>query len=161
MDKRVMAIARTIAQEFSKDPSTKVGAVIVDERNRIVSTGYNGMPPKVKEGALWDNKRPFVKHAEENAMLYSYRYLGGCQVYVTHAPCIRCLTQLWTVGVRAIFYDTFGTKSHPSVDDARDLITFINACDGQLLVKNCNSHKLYQEELQCLITTTNQPSNQP
>ncbi len=145
MDGRYMELARAVAG-FSKDGNTKVGAVIVDERNRIVSTGYNGMPPKVREKHLWVNKKNFVVHAEANAMLYSYRYLGGCHVYVTHAPCIHCLVQLWTVGVRVIFYETLSTKTPLTPSAKGEILLFLDACDGQLLVKNMN-HNTYQEEL--------------
>lgn len=42
-DQYFMGIAMMSA-ERSKDPSTQVGACIVDKNNRILSMGYNGMP---------------------------------------------------------------------------------------------------------------------
>ena len=44
--KRFLDLAQHMSS-FSKDPSTKVGAVIFDDSNRIVSMGYNGLPQKV------------------------------------------------------------------------------------------------------------------
>ena len=72
-----MGIARAVAMK-SKDPKTKVGAVIVDADNRIVSTGYNGMPYKCDESKLsWErpHKYHYVIHAEMNAVLNARRDL--------------------------------------------------------------------------------------
>ena len=60
----------------SKDPATKVGACIVDDANKVVSIGYNGMPRGLDEsklswnrGADLDSKYLYVCHAEFNAIL--------------------------------------------------------------------------------------------
>ena len=70
-----MGLAFLSAQR-SKDPSTKVGAVIVDDDNKVVSIGYNGMPRGVDEEQIsWnkgeglDSKYLYVCHAEFNAIL--------------------------------------------------------------------------------------------
>ncbi|MBI2669577.1 MAG: hypothetical protein HYX20_00290 [Candidatus Yanofskybacteria bacterium] len=47
-DRRFLALAEFVAQ-WSKDPSTKTGAVIVDSNNRLVSVGYNGFPRGVND----------------------------------------------------------------------------------------------------------------
>ena len=75
-DEYFMGVALLAAMR-SKDPSTQVGACIVDEDNRILSTGYNGFPsgcsddefPWGREGAYLEVKYPFVVHAELNAIL--------------------------------------------------------------------------------------------
>jgi len=75
-DEYFMGIALLSAQR-SKDPSTQVGACIVNPRNKIISVGYNGMPtgisddefPWVREGAPLETKYPYVCHAELNAIL--------------------------------------------------------------------------------------------
>ncbi|MBQ1304138.1 MAG: dCMP deaminase family protein, partial [Erysipelotrichaceae bacterium] len=75
----------------SKDPNTQVGAVIVDDKNRIVSIGYNGMPrgcyddqfPWGREGGFLETKYAFVVHAELNAILNSSRPVEGCTIYVS------------------------------------------------------------------------------
>ena len=70
----------------SKDPSSKVGAVIVNEKNRIVGTGYNGFVAGIDESAFsWERegewlhtKYPYVVHAEANAILNDlYQSLSG------------------------------------------------------------------------------------
>lgn len=91
---RFMAIAHQVAS-WSKDPSTKVGAVLVDDERRIVSTGYNGFPreivdlPERLENRDW--KYPATIHAELNSILTARESdLSGCTLYATHAPCARC-----------------------------------------------------------------------
>lgn len=143
MDLYFMDIARAVAKK-SKDPNTNVGAVIVDENNRIVSTGYNGMIKGCSEKHLWTNKYPFVIHAEMNAALFARRYLGGCQVYITHAPCINCMKHLFQMGVRVIFYEQLKTKSPLSESEKGDIRLMLQSLN--CLVKNIN-HKTYQEEL--------------
>ncbi len=81
--------------ELSKDPSTKVGAIIVSREGRIVSAGYNGFPSTVDDHPDWyadrDTKYPLVIHAEENAVLYGDRRdLVGATIYCTHPPCGEC-----------------------------------------------------------------------
>ena len=71
-----MSLAHLSAMR-SKDPNTKVGAVIVDDKNRIASIGYNGMPtgcsdyefPWEREGDFLNTKYAYVVHAELNAIL--------------------------------------------------------------------------------------------
>lgn len=92
----------------SKDPSTQVGCVIVDDDNSIISTGYNGMPPHMKETKeIWERpvKYDFVVHAETNAVALaakSGRSLAGSTVYITHMPCSSCMKLLISSGVRRV-----------------------------------------------------------
>lgn len=87
-------MASTVAT-WSKDPSTKVGAYIVDEHNRPVSHGYNGFPKGMDDSAERYADRTFkyahVVHAEMNAIISAGRDLNGCTVYITHPPCTTCL----------------------------------------------------------------------
>ena len=78
----------------SKDPSTQVGACIVDKDNRIVSIGYNGFLngcsdedfPWSREGEFLETKYPYVVHAEQNAILNARgKSLEGCRIYVNFA----------------------------------------------------------------------------
>lgn len=95
----------------SKDPSTKVGSVIVDSKNRIVSLGYNGFPrgcsdheyPWTKEPNK-DNKYLYVVHSEQNAVSNSSKSLEGCKIYVTLFPCNKCSQVLIQEGVKEIVY---------------------------------------------------------
>lgn len=95
----------------SKDPNTKVGSVIVDPKNRIVSLGYNGFPrgcsdheyPWTKDSTK-DNKYLYVVHSEQNAVSNSSRDLDGCKIYVTLFPCNKCTQVLIQEGIKEIIY---------------------------------------------------------
>ena len=93
--------------ERSKDPSTKVGAVIVDERNIIAGTGYNGFPRGVVDFEdRWNNretKLDFVVHAELNAILNSNKSLVGCTIYVYPLfSCVNCAKAIIQAGIKRI-----------------------------------------------------------
>lgn len=108
-----MALAHLSALR-SKDPSTQVGAVIVDDQNKIVSIGYNGMPrgcddavmPWGREGGFLDTKYAYVVHAELNAILNSPRVLAGCTVYVSLFPCNECAKAIIQAGIKKVVYES-------------------------------------------------------
>lgn len=112
-DEYFMGIAILSAQR-SKDNSTQVGACIVNEKNKIVSVGYNGMPtgcidddmPWEREGgSSLDTKYPFVCHAELNAILNSsFGSLNGCTLYVTLFPCNECAKAIIQSGIKRVVY---------------------------------------------------------
>jgi len=89
---RLYTILALVVAQASKDPSTKVGAVVVDEDNRIASTGYNGFPPGIEDSderlADREQKYPRTRHAEANALdrVDVQRAKGGT-LYVTAPPC--------------------------------------------------------------------------
>src|SRR5688500_6959549 len=78
---RYMELAAHVAQ-YSKDPSTKAGAVIVDPSNRVISLGFNGLPKGVLDSKeRLENrevKYKLILHAETNAILFAQRDLTGC-----------------------------------------------------------------------------------
>ena len=92
-DQRFLSLAAVVA-EWSKDPSTKVGAVIVDDDRRILGLGYNGFPRGVKDTPeLYedrDEKYPRVIHAEVNALVNATANLVGATIYCTHFCCSSC-----------------------------------------------------------------------
>lgn len=103
-----LSIAKSVAQK-SKDPSSKVGCVIVDENNAIVSTGFNGMVQGADESKLsWERPQKYhlVVHAEANAIIFAKRDLKNCTAYVTDAPCEVCLKLLLQSKVRTIVYSS-------------------------------------------------------
>lgn len=90
----------------SKDPSTKVGCVIVGPDNEILSTGYNGLPRGANDNLPERNERPekyqWYEHAERNAIYNAARIgvsLKGCRAYLTHMPCMDCARGLVQSGV--------------------------------------------------------------
>lgn len=99
---RFLALAEHIA-EWSKDPSTKVGCVLVDAQRRIVGNGYNGFPRGVDDCPTRYADRPvkyaMAIHAEANAILNSVAKTEGCTAYVTHHPCSNCAGLLIQAGV--------------------------------------------------------------
>ena len=111
-DDYFMGVALLAAQR-SKDPSTQVGACIVDEHNRILSTGYNGFPqgcsddeyPWNRDESKGETKYQFVVHAELNAILNaSGKSLLGSKVYVALFPCHECAKAIIQSGVKEVVY---------------------------------------------------------
>lgn len=112
-DEYFMGLAHLSALR-SKDPSTQVGAAIVDENHRVVSVGYNGFPqgvsdaefPWQREGGVLESKYAFVVHAELNAILNSQRSVRGCKIYVSLFPCNECAKAIIQSGIKRIVYES-------------------------------------------------------
>ena len=111
-DQYFMGIA-LLSAERSKDPNTQVGACIVDQDNKILSVGYNGMPvgchddnmPWGKVGSALENKYFFVCHAELNAILnYSGGSLKGARCYSTLFPCNECAKAIIQSGIQEVIF---------------------------------------------------------
>jgi dCMP deaminase len=93
-DHRYLQLAAIVAT-WSKDPSTKVGAVIVRPNRTVVSLGYNGFPRSVRDDGALYNDRPTkllrTVHAEANAILTAGQSVKGCTIYVSPLhPCATC-----------------------------------------------------------------------
>ncbi len=97
----------------SKDPSTQVGACIVDNDKKIIATGYNGAPrgiddedfPWAREGDFLETKYAYVCHAELNAILNSTREnLNNCTIYVALFPCNECAKAIIQSGIKKVVY---------------------------------------------------------
>ncbi len=111
-DRRFLELASHIST-WSKDPSTKVGCVVVGEDREIRSTGFNGFPRGIEDDAerLEDRaqKYPLICHAEENAIMHAARIgisLKGNTAYVTWPPCTRCTRSLIQAGISEVVYPT-------------------------------------------------------
>ncbi|MBT5391143.1 MAG: dCMP deaminase family protein [Euryarchaeota archaeon] len=109
-DIRFLELAKHISG-WSKDPSTKVGCVVVGEDREIRSTGFNGFPRGISDDSerLTDRskKYPLICHAEENAIMHAARIgisLKGSTAFVTWPPCSRCARSLIQAGVQEIVY---------------------------------------------------------
>jgi len=100
-----MRMAKEIST-WSKDDKHKVGAVIVDPFNRVVSTGYNGPPRGTSENCGRDVLRHRSLHAELNAILFSGQSeLYDCKIYIyPHAPCAQCAAAIVQVGISEVSY---------------------------------------------------------
>lgn len=109
-DRRFLLLAQ-MAASWSKDPSTKVGAVIVDQQRRVVGIGYNGFPRGVPDSSAFlsdrDEKYPMIVHAELNAILNSWdmNLVKGTTLYVWPLfPCCDCAKAIIQSGIRHIVY---------------------------------------------------------
>ncbi len=110
-DQYFMGIARLSALR-SKDPSTQVGACIVNDEKKIIGIGYNGLPigidddsfPWGKEGDFLETKYPYVCHAELNAILNSTKNLQGSSLYVTLFPCNECTKAIIQSGIKNLYF---------------------------------------------------------
>lgn len=121
-DEYFMGIA-SLSSLRSKDPSTQVGACIVDGNNKVVSIGYNGMPRGVDDNKIpWghgeglESKYLYVCHAEFNAILNTRNgsALSGCKIYVTLFPCNECAKAIVQVGIKEVIY--LDDKYHDSTE---------------------------------------------
>ena len=130
-DEYFMGIALLSAQR-SKDNNTQVGACIVNNENKILSLGYNGMPvgcnddfmPLGRDGKPIDTKYMYVCHAEMNAILNCpMGALSGAKVYVTLFPCNECAKAIIQSGIKEVVYisdkyaDTDSTKASKRMFD--------------------------------------------
>lgn len=123
-DDYFMGLAHSVAAK-SKDPSTKVGAIIVDADRRLVSTGFNGPPRNTIDTPDTDRDIKLLRtlHAEENAILFAGIRLTGCTLYSTHHPCAHCAAVIIQSGIGFVIHppvpDVFGTRWQTSMDEAR------------------------------------------
>lgn len=102
-----------LSAKRSKDPSTQVGACIVNEKNKIVGAGYNGLPmgcdddefPWHKQGDFLETKYPYICHAELNAILNNIGMdLKGCKIYTALFPCNECTKAIIQSGITEVIY---------------------------------------------------------
>lgn len=107
---RLVGVARELAK-LSKDPSTRVGALIVGPANEIRSTGWNGFPRGVRDLPERYADRPtkyrYVCHAEANAIANAARAgtpTDGCTLVVTALhPCNDCAKLIIQAGIKRIY----------------------------------------------------------
>lgn len=105
-DKRFLGLAEYIAG-WSKDPSTQVGSVIVDQNKRVISTGFNGLPSGVEDtlARLEDRelKYQMVVHAERNAIIDARQHMNGYSIYVwPMMPCSVCAAMIIQAGISEV-----------------------------------------------------------
>ena len=100
------ALARVNAS-MAKDPSTKVGAVIVRPDRTVASQGWNG-PPKDFDESGFDYTNREMKyrcsvHAEMNAILHAREPLAGYALFCTHPCCDICMAHIAQVGIKKVY----------------------------------------------------------
>lgn len=95
--------------EKSKDPSTKIGCILINQNNRIISCGYNGIPKGLEDSDNRLNNRTekykFVEHAERNC-IYSAAQHGistlNSTLYINGYPCCDCARAIISAGINKI-----------------------------------------------------------
>ena len=104
-DTRFIDLAKLVST-WSKDPSTKVGAVITDVNNRVISVGYNGFPKKIQDNdRLFDRETKYniVVHAEANALMFASKSVKGCTLYTyPFEPCPKCASLIIQSGITRV-----------------------------------------------------------
>jgi len=105
---RFMDQAALVAS-WSKDPSTQCGAVIVDKKNRVVSTGFNGFPQKFPDKLSdyidRDRKYSLIVHSEINAIIFADKSLDDCVLFsYPMIPCCRCAAAICQTGIKLVVF---------------------------------------------------------
>jgi dCMP deaminase len=128
-----LSLAQALANMRSKDPNTKVGACVYDQRTRAFHLGYNGFPPGVADSKeRWDDrptKYLFVRHAEENAILKALiagSRIEDCSLVVTLNPCVRCTGFICNVGIKHVYYKEYRQYDEQDVINAMMAESFVS-----------------------------------
>lgn len=105
-DHRHLELAKLVAS-YSKDPSTQTGAVFVDDKNRVISTGYNGFPLGIADTPERLNDREtkysMIVHCEMNALITAQCSLEGSTLYTwPFMSCDRCCVHMIQAGVKRV-----------------------------------------------------------
>jgi dCMP deaminase len=124
-DKYFMDIAKVVATR-SNCYRRQVGCVMIDKENRILSTGYNGVPkgvphceigkcPRVHPGQ--DLDICLATHAEMNALIQCKDPDKIWKIYVTHSPCLPCTVVLLNTNCSIILYG----ELYPGWEKSKDI----------------------------------------
>lgn len=155
-DEYFMGIA-LLSSYRSKDPNTQVGACIVNDKNRIMSVGYNGFPygcdddefPWERCGDAYDTKYPYVCHAELNAILNNRgANLEGAKIYVALFPCNECAKAIIQSGIKEVVYlsdkyaDTMATRASKRMFNAAGVKLTKIECGKKSLVIDLDENKV-------------------
>ena len=134
-------IAHVVAKG-SKDPSSQVGAVIVDGDGSPVSFGFNGFIKGCDENCM-TFERPMkynlIIHAEMNALMFAKRDLKDCVMLITHGPCENCLKHVLQSGIREIYYDDCSIVRDRASDESKEAIS--------LLIESVNAKVLSRDRV--------------
>lgn len=127
---RFMEVAKLVST-WSKDPSTKAGAIVVGPDREIRATGYNGLVRGVDDDVSERMERPtkydFIEHAERNA-IYNACLTGvslkGCVMYVTLPPCTDCARAIIQSGIKMVVTNQLKVDASTPAGTWRDKLSF-------------------------------------
>jgi dCMP deaminase len=144
-DARLLSVASHVST-WSKDPSSKVGAIIAKD-NKIIAQGYNGFPSEITSIVEHEvdraTKYQYVVHAETNALINAERSIRGCTLYVYGLPiCNSCASIMIRAGIKRVVMPVFnlvhikdeghrelwkdiGINSQKMLEEAKVEVTFI------------------------------------
>ncbi len=128
-----MNVAEAMSKK-SKDPSTKVGAVLVRPNMRPAGLGFNGFPQRMFDNLAYltdpdlrDKKLARTVHAEVNAIrLSTEANTDGYHLVVTRHPCDKCALEIACTGITDVWYREhldYETRWHASVQEAKDILS--------------------------------------
>ena len=104
-DVRFLKLARHVSL-WSKDPSTKVGAIIVNNKKQILGIGYNGLARNIKDDEERYNNREvkyrLIVHAEDNAIINAKTDVSGCTLYSSLFCCCECSKLIVQAGITRV-----------------------------------------------------------
>lgn len=103
-DRKYLRLCQVLADEFSKDPSLKVGAYIIRPDGSPVSWGYNGYPMGIDDVnySFREYKHRRIIHAEQNALNFAYESLNDCTLYTNIFPCNQCAASIIQRGIKRV-----------------------------------------------------------
>ena len=145
-DEYYMGVA-LLSSYRSKDPSTQVGACIVDSNRRILSVGYNGTPNGMndeafnwsRQGDFLNSKYAYVIHAEPNAIMNfsgNTADLKGATIYVTLFPCNECAKLIVQSGIKKVVYLSDKYKDSDSTIASKQIFDGCGVEYEQFIPKN-------------------------
>lgn len=154
-DEYFMAIADEVAKK-SKDPASKNGCVIVDERHRPISLGYNGMIQGADESKMTLTERPmkyyFAIHSEMNALIFAGRDVTGCTLYNKMATCENCLKYCLQAGIKRFVYrqlrvNSYGKSKSMTTTETDEAVVRLLAAMPDVETLNISNGKTYIEDI--------------
>ncbi len=121
-DEYFINIAKMISLK-SKDTKRQVGCVLVSlNNNRIISTGYNGLPAGIDDNIDWNNRdlvHSMIIHAEMNCIIYANNKYENSILYTTLSPCKDCIKIIAAAKIKKVIY----------LDEYKDLHLSKNLCN--------------------------------
>lgn len=136
-DTRFLELANYVSQ-WSKDPSTKVGAVIVNNQKQVLSLGYNGFPRGVEDWSSRYEDREmkllYVAHAERNALDNAFADVRGATLYTSLCPCNECAKSIIQRGIKRVVARSFPTDTQKHRFNADITLAMFAEADVKLLL---------------------------
>jgi dCMP deaminase len=149
-DKKYMALAEHIGSSFSKDRSTRIGAVIVGEGGEILSTGYNGFPRNFNDENDENHERPMkyalVSHAERNSIYNAARNgikLLGSKIYISEMiPCNDCVKAIIQSGIKKVYLNSWAF----SKDNVRGQVWMEQWTISKMMLDECGIEIIIRDD---------------